>query len=114
MGLGKFKMIISEAKRYDLQILKLTEHRWAGERHFRPQDGGMMIYLGGKSAGMCGMGFYLSSDMEKALMGYKPVNERIVLVRIRGRQRNFTIAQMYAPITLADDEEIEAFYKNCR
>jgi len=60
---------------------------------------------------MCGVGFYLSRDMEKALMGYNPVNERIVLVRIRGRHRNLTIIQVYAPTTQADDEEIEAFYE---
>ena len=111
MGLGKLKMITSEAKRYDLKVLGIAEHRWAREGHFRPQDGGMMIYSGGKSAGMCGVGFYLSSDMEKALMGYNPVNERIVLVRIRSRQRNLTIIQVYAPTTQADDEEIEAFYE---
>ena len=29
------KMIISEAKRYDLKMLVTAEHRWAGERHFR-------------------------------------------------------------------------------
>ena len=40
----------------------------------------MMIYSGGKSAGMCGVDFYLSSDTEKALTGCNPVNERIVLV----------------------------------
>ena len=44
-------------------------------------------------------------------MGYNPVNERVVLVRIRSRQRNFTIIQMYAPTTQANDEEIEAFYE---
>ena len=69
------------------------------ERHFRPQDGGMIIYSGGRSAGRCGVGFYLSSDMEKAFMGYNPVDERIVLVRIRSRRRNLTITQLYAPIT---------------
>ena len=60
---------------------------------------------------MCGVGFYLSRDMEKALMGYNLVNERIVLVRIRGRHRNLTSIQVYAPTTQADDEEIEAFYE---
>ena len=34
-----------------------------------------------------------------------------MLVRIRSRQRNLTIIQVYAPTTQADDEEIETFYE---
>ena len=71
----------------------------------------MMIYSRVKSAGMCGVAFYLSRDMEKALIGYNPVNERLVLVCISGRHRNLTIIQVYAPTTHADDEEIEVFYE---
>ena len=105
------KMITSEGKRYDLKIKGRPEHRWAGEGHFRPQGVGMMIYSGAKSAGMCAVGFYLSNDRKKALMGYNPVNERIVLVRIRGRHRNLIIIQVYFSTTQVDDEEIEAFYE---
>ena len=32
MGLGKLKMITSEAKRYDLKALGIAEDIWAGER----------------------------------------------------------------------------------
>ena len=71
MGLGKLKMITSEAKRCDLKIYGIAGHRWAGDGHlhFRPQDGGMMICPGTKSTGMCGVGFHLSGDMEKPLVG---------------------------------------------
>ena len=66
-------MTISEAKRYSFKILGIAEQGWAGEGNFGPQDGGLLVYSGGKSSGMCGMGFYLRSDMEKTLMGYKPI-----------------------------------------
>ena len=68
-----------------MKILEIEEHRWVGEGHLKTQSGDTMIYSAGKSPRTCGIGFYLSSDMEKASMEYKPVNERIVLVRIRGR-----------------------------
>ena len=55
---------------------------------------------------MFGAGFSLSSDMEKTHMGYKLVNESIVVVRIRDRQRNSTTMQVYATITQDNDEEI--------
>ena len=38
--------------------------------HFRPQYGGMAIYSGEMSVGMCGVGPYLSRDLENALMRY--------------------------------------------
>ena len=44
------------------------------------------------------------------LLGYNPVNEWIISIRLNGKQRNITIAQVYVPTSQADEEEIEKFY----
>ena len=43
-------------------------------------------------------------------IGYHPLNERILSVRLRANPINVTIFQVYAPIAAATEEEIEAFY----
>ena len=37
---GKLKVVTAEAKRCKLDIIGLCEHRWAGQGHFTPEDGG--------------------------------------------------------------------------
>ena len=44
------------------------------------------------------------------LLGYNPVNEQVLSIRLNGKQRNVTIAQVYVPMSQADEEEIEMFY----
>ena len=89
-GIRKIKYHYIRNKKILLESTRNGRTQMGRRGHSRPQDSGMMIYSGAKSTGVCGLGFYLCSDMEKALMGYNPVIERIVLLRIRGRHRNLT------------------------
>ena len=58
---------------------------------------------------MYGVTVYVDSEAEKMLLGYNPVNEWIISIRLNGKQRNITVVQVYAPMSQAD-EEIEKFY----
>ena len=44
-------------------------------------------------------------------MGYNPVTDRLVSVRLRGQIKNVKLIQVYAPTSAATDEEIETFYE---
>ena len=44
-------------------------------------------------------------------MGYNPVNDRLISVRLRGQAKNVKLIQVYAPTSSATDEEIETFYE---
>ena len=56
------------------------------------------------------MAFYLEKLTSKALLGYNPVNDRILTTRPKGNPRNVTIIQIYAPTSAAEEEEVEDFY----
>ena len=58
---------------------------------------------------MSGVAFYLPKKTEKALLGYNPVNDRIITIRIRAKPTNITCIQIYAPTSTADDDVI-TFY----
>ena len=49
--------------------------------------------------------------IEKCLMEWKPVNSRIIQIRLKGRQTNLSIAQCYAPTNDSDAMDKEGFYQ---
>ena len=59
---------------------------------------------------MYGVAVYLDNEAEKVLLGYNPVNEWTISIRLNGKQRNITIVQVYTPMNQADEEEIEKCY----
>ena len=59
---------------------------------------------------MYGVTVYLDNETEKMCLGYKPVNEWIISIRLNDKQRNITIVQVCAPMSQADEEDIEKVY----
>ena len=46
------------------------------------------------------------------MLGFNLKNDRIALVCFQGKPFNITVIQFYAPITNAEEAEIEQFYEN--
>ncbi|GFN81369.1 endonuclease-reverse transcriptase [Plakobranchus ocellatus] len=92
----------------NIDILGITEHRWAQKGHFKTDCGGQIIYSGKEKAGQSGVAIFLSKTTSKSIIGYKPVNDRILTIRLFGHAKNITLIQVYAPTSA--EEEIEEFY----
>jgi len=45
------------------------------------------------------------------MIGYEPINERIISVRLNAKPRKITLLQVYAPTTTAPEAETENFYE---
>ena len=56
------------------------------------------------------MAIICDKTLSQSVLGYNPVNDRIITIRIQGKPINSTIIQVYAPTANADDEERAAFY----
>ena len=95
---------------YNIDILGIGEHRMSGQGHFRTECGELMIFSGGKTSGQNGVGFILSKQMERALLGYNPTSDRIMTIRIQAQPVNYTFIQVYAPTSTCDEEDITSFY----
>ena len=52
----------------------------------------------------------LSDRARKALIGYNPVNSRVITARFDAAPHKITVIHAYAPTTASSDEDIEAFY----
>ena len=51
------------------------------------------------------VGIILSIEAQRALIGWQPVNHRIITTRFNNRLAKVTIIQAYAPTEASEDEE---------
>ena len=73
---GKLKVVTAEAKRCKLDIIGLCEHRWAGQGHFTPEDGGNLLFSVTANGGQSVSG----KNVEESLLGYNPMGLRLFFI----------------------------------
>jgi len=61
---------------------------------------------------MSGEAVWIHRKIAGALVGYEPVSERVLVVRLNAKPRNITPIQVYGPTTATTDEEMERFYQD--
>ena len=103
---GKYQLLKNEMERFRYDVVGLCEVRWTGSGEM---DGGRMIWSGGQTH-QYGVGLLLSKRAVGALMGYNPINDRLLQARFDGYPRKITIIVAYAPTSDCDTEVIEKFY----
>ena len=72
-----------------------------------------MAVFSGKQEGRrsSGVGFIVKNNLKGSVLGYNPVSDRVITIRISAKPVNLTIIQLYAPTSTASDEEIDSFYE---
>ncbi len=68
-----------------------------------------VLYSGHGEQHQRGVGLILGKEAARALLGWKPVSERIITTRLQSRHSKTTIIQVYAPIEDTEDTEKDAF-----
>ena len=71
-----------------------------------------ILYFGNEEIHRNGVGMILNSKASRSLMGWKPVNNRILKARFKSCHRKTTIIQVYAPVEEAEKEEKNDFYNS--
>ena len=69
-----------------------------------------MIYSGDIDH-MNGVGIILRNEVAKSLIGYWPISDRVVMVKLQAKPFNIIMIQLYAPTQDYNDETIEEFYE---
>ena len=57
-----------------------------------------------------GVAIICDKDTSRCVMGYKPISDRIISIRLDGHPVRTTIIQIYAPKSAASEEDIEDLY----
>ena len=53
----------------------------------------------------------VSKRVQNAVLGCNLKNDRMISVRLQGKPFNITVIQVYAPISNAEEAEVERFYE---
>ena len=108
--LGKLNNICNEMDRYDLNLLGICETNWNGKGSFTTSTHHSVLFSGNEEGYSHGVAVILSKEAKKTLIGYSPVNDRILKVRLHAKPHNVSIIQCYAPTSTASNEEMKTFY----
>jgi hypothetical protein len=101
-----------------VEIAAIQEVRWphSGEREFRAVDPiahthfKYHIYYSGSAKAERGVGFVVLGDQQKRVIRWRPVNDRICVLRIKGKFFNYSIINTYAPTNDKSDDVKDEFY----
>jgi hypothetical protein len=106
---GKLELLRNEMKRFRYDIIGISEVRWTGKGE---TPNGDFIWSGEESSHMRGVGFLLSTQAKKALIGYNPISSRIISARFDAAPFKISVIHVYAPTSSSSEEDIEAFYND--
>ena len=112
LQLGKTEVLGKELERVGVEVCGLSEVRWQGQGHFTTREGHIIMYSGDKVQGQQGVAVWLNKRVAGALIGYEPVNSRIIVVRLNAKPKCISLIQVYAPTSTADEHQIEQFYED--
>ena len=109
MTQGKLIVITHEINRCGVSILGVSELWMLSQGRFTTDDG---VYVSGKEEcrRASGVGFVVDKEASKVVLGYNPIDDRVMTLRLKGHQMNATFLQVYSPTTEADENKMDVFY----
>ena len=86
---GKLENVNQELKRLNIDILGVSELRWKSNGHFNSEE--TSIYFSrNKSIKRNGVAILVNQKIQRSLLGYKPVCDRIIEIRLKAYPVNIT------------------------
>ncbi|KAK7907147.1 hypothetical protein WMY93_015759 [Mugilogobius chulae] len=105
---GQFENLKKEASALQIDILGLAETRWKDEGRISEEEYDI-IYSGGEKHSY-GVGILMRRHIAVSMLGFWPISERLIMMKISGAPVNVNIMQVYAPTSDHSYEELESFY----
>ncbi|NSM56165.1 hypothetical protein HET73_00315 [Wolbachia endosymbiont of Atemnus politus] len=106
---GKLDNLVEELHSMDIDIAGISEVRWT-ECGKITRKGYEFFYSGGDRHER-GVGIAMKKKVAQCLLGWWPIDDRMILAKIAAKPFNLAILQVYAPTSDHDDDEIELFYE---
>ena len=109
MNNGNTQIITREMGRNGIDLMGISETKWKGIGQVKSDD--YSVYFSGNDKiERKGVAFICTEKIKKCVLGFNPISDRIITIRIQGKPINFTFIQVYAPTSTADEEEMDYFY----
>ena len=96
--------------RVNIDILEISELKWTRMGEFNSDDH-YIYYCGQESLRRNEVAIIVNKRVQNALLGCNLKNDRMISVRFQGKP-NITVIQVYAPVSNAEEAEVEQFYED--
>ena len=104
-------MIKQEMARVNINILGISELKWAGIGEFNSDDH-YIYYRGQESLRRNGASLIVNKRAQTTVLGCNLKNDRLNSSHFHGKPLNITVTQVYVPTTNAEEAEVERFYED--
>ena len=111
MSQGKLEVVKQEMARVNVEILGISELKWTGMGEFNSDDY-YIYYCGQESLRRNGVAIMVNKRVRNAVLRCSLKNDRMISVRYQGKPFIITVIQVYAPISNAEEAEVEWFYED--
>jgi hypothetical protein len=103
--------LVDTLSEYNAHIAAVQEVRWIGKGviHNRNAD---FYYSCHPTSHSFGIGFVVSKQLKECVMDFRAINERLGMLRIRGRFFNMSIINCHAPTEEKPEDDKDAFYED--
>ena len=110
MNQGKLEAVKQEMARVNIDILRISELKWARKGEFNSDDC-YIYYCGQESLRRNGVVLITNKSLN-AVLGCSLKNDRMISVCFQGKPFNITVIQIYVPTNNAEEADIEWFYED--
>ena len=110
MNQGKLEVVKQEMARVNIDILGISELKWAGMGEFNSDDH-YIYYCRQESLRGNGVATMVNKRVRNAVLGCNLKKDRMISVRFQGKPFNITVIQAYAPTSNTEEAEVELFYE---
>uniref|UniRef100_A0A1B0CNV0 Reverse transcriptase domain-containing protein n=1 Tax=Lutzomyia longipalpis TaxID=7200 RepID=A0A1B0CNV0_LUTLO len=94
---------------YKADITAIQEMRWTGQGVLEKRDYNIYYSCHPKHH-MLGVGFLVSRKVKPAVIGFKPISERLCTLRVRGKFQNISLINVHAPTEDSSESEKDNLY----
>ena len=110
MNQGKLEVVKQEMAGVNVDILGISELKWTGMGEFNSDDH-YIYYCGQESLGRNGVAIIVNKRVRNAVFGCSLKNDRMICL-FPSKLSNFTVIQVYALTSKAEEAEVEWFYED--
>ena len=111
MNKSKLEVVKQEMTRVNINILGISELKWAGMGEFNSDDH-YIYHCGQESLRRNGLDNIVNQRVQNAELGCSLKNDRVISVCFQGKPFNITVIQVYAPTNNDEKVDVEWFYED--
>jgi exonuclease III len=89
------KQLKIQMDKYRIDIIAIQEIRWKGKGVM--DTGNFTLFYSGHASNTFGTGFLVNRKYKRAVINFEAIDERICLLRVKGKFNNMTIICVHAP-----------------